>query len=149
MITLTSIIVLVSSDFHKRVVSLWVLLIFGCFMILNALLNQHPIFVLWNVVSNCVVLAMLWLSFMLYSVVRRYAIKGAIQKFIGVGDILFLIFLTPIFEPNRFVCFLIVGFSLSIIYWLLSHKATIPLVGTLGIELNIYLFSYAEQWQIY
>lgn len=149
MVTITSLIFLVSSDFRCRTVSLWVLLIFGCLIAINALACQNPVFVLWNVTLNCAVLTLLWLSFMFYAVVKRCVLRGNIQKFVGVGDILFLLFLTPVFEINVFVYFLLVGFSASIVYWLISRKATIPLVGTMGIEFGVYLFLYSDLWQIY
>lgn len=85
-----------------------------------------------NLVIN-IFLILLMLSAVYIYLLIRHGLKSKITNYLGMGDIIFLLTLTPSFEIREFTYFLIIGFVFSIICWLfMKCKKSIPLVSTLG-----------------
>ncbi len=80
--------------------------------------------------------------FIYYSLKSRKLINP-IDKFLGLGDIIFLIAVSPLFTLNKFILFFITGLLFSLFTHLIiknfSEKKTIPLAGYLSIYLLIFM----------
>ena len=132
---------LIRSDFKKRVVSVYTLLVFGClqFIVVSKVTGIHETVV--RIGINSVVLLFLGLGVVLYVLLKYGRVAFATRRFIGSGDTVFLFFLTPAFGWSEFPKFLVVSFLISLIGWLVycgrKRESTIPLVATVGI---CYLF---------
>ena len=118
-------------DFQKRVISLGQLLILGGLCVVQRLVIG---FVVTDLLFN-----LAWISFMFGSVLIycRYKLEMDVFECVAIGDWLFLIAISPLFESQMFVLVLTSGFILSlvvspIIRYLQIQKIRIPLAGILG-----------------
>ena len=67
-----------------------------------------------------------------------------LKSSIGIGDLIFLAILTPLFDIYSFLYFLIASFALGILWWLASYllkcrRQTIPFISVTIITFFIYL----------
>lgn len=80
--------------------------------------------------------------FVYYSIKFRQLINP-IDKFLGLGDIIFLIAVSPLFTLNKFILFFVTGLLFSLFTHLIiknfSEKKTIPLAGYLSIYLLVFM----------
>lgn len=80
--------------------------------------------------------------FVYYSVKSRRLINP-IDKFLGFGDIIFLIAVSPLFTLNKFILFFVTGLLFSLFIHLIiknfSENKTIPLAGYLSVYLLIFM----------
>lgn len=130
-------------DFKSREISVWLLVILVLFPILN---NEN-----WSLkYGKDVLLGISFLSVqvlltILYFKVKGVDVKELLQKYIGMGDLLFFIVIAFYFSPFNYVLFLNVSllFSLMAYYsYKLMVKNTsifIPLAGLQAICLSIVL----------
>lgn len=133
-------------DFRHRNILLWHILLFGMIQIAVCIYKYGIVTTEWNVVINISILLIIGIVVGIYSAFR-FKEKN---RPIGMGDILFLFFLTPFFDYRTFLYFLIISFSLTLVGWAIWHylfKKTsdnIPLVSGVGIcyaVLLIYQFT--------
>ncbi|WP_346882340.1 prepilin peptidase [uncultured Algibacter sp.] len=79
----------------------------------------------------------------LYFSIKHKAIVNPIDTFIGLGDIVFFIAITPLFSLKPFILFFILGllFSLLIhgVFTLIKEMKTIPLAGYLSLFLILHI----------
>lgn len=146
LILATSLILIAWQDFRSREV--WLIIIIIQVTIATALSMSNNSFqdVLWNAGINCL-LAMFEFS-MLFLVIylRSKSFKKIFEEYIGWGDILFYISLTPLFSPVHFLLFILVGSFFSLLGWVICStlskhgNKTIPLAGLLAIFTIIVLF---------
>jgi hypothetical protein len=126
---------LIYEDFKRRSIPLWLLLLFGVFQLIASWWHYGIGIVSVNLLLNLSALSVIGMSVALYI---RLRFRGK-QNAIGWGDILFIAFLTPLFELRIFLWFLIISLILSLIGWLLFSQAGktgekgIPLVSCVGI----------------
>ncbi|MDR2065849.1 MAG: hypothetical protein LBP85_09125 [Prevotellaceae bacterium] len=96
-----------------------------------------------NFIFNLAVLIYMFSGVMLYVYVKNRKIS-AIKHYAGIGDMLFFIALTPIFEFRNFVYLLIGSCLAALVWWLVIYivwhkKRTVPLVGISGCILSLHL----------
>jgi ABC-type sugar transport system permease subunit len=102
--------------------------------------------------KNGTFLLMQWLGITLYYSAKERRLVNVIDRYIGIGDLLFFVALSIAFSQFNFVAFMVVGFMLTILgygfYHLLSRKAekSIPLAGTMSILLIALLCIDAADW---
>lgn len=127
MLTVITLAPLIVSDFRRRSVSAYWLIAFGVAQLINGSFSEIGV----NLLLLLFLLLGSWIYFHL-----RY--KMSLTNVLGMGDILFLLFLTPCFEFSDFLSFLILGFLFSLVWWLFDQTHTIPLVTTFGLLLLIH-----------
>lgn len=129
---------MIISDFRKRLINVYVLVFFA-FLIIYSVYNHEGIYTLATRMGlNLYFLVFMFLCLGLY--IRLT--KRRIFDCIGLGDILFIVALTPLFELRQFVVFLIITFVctlfVSVIFSKFLKFDNIPLVACTGISLIIH-----------
>ena len=128
-------LLMIVQDFRCRNVFLWQLLLFGVMQGGGSIYKYGLTLTTWNVLINVAILAIISLTVAVYAFLR---FRGK-QKIIGLGDVFFILFLTPSFYYLHFLYFLIVSFSLTLIGWLIyialvrDKTDKIPLISGVGI----------------
>lgn len=121
---------MIISDIRTRTINVLWLIVF--------VIVQLYIYGFSNILYNTILLLLMFSGVFVY-LFLRYGIKTKLTKYLGIGDILFLVALTPAFEVRLYVYFLIIGFVFSTIYYLFIEKSkTVPLVSTLSVSYIIY-----------
>ena len=133
-----NLLAMIISDFRKRVVNAYILAVFALLGIYSVWTNEGvSLFktrMLWNI------------AFLLYMfsvmVVYLWLTKRQISESIGIGDILFIFTLTPLFELREFIVFLTLAFAGTLIFHIILSKyyptKTIPLISGVGISFIVY-----------
>lgn len=130
---------MILSDIRTREVNVLWLLLFG---IIQFYFNGIS-----NVSYNLCIVLLLLFGMYLY-LIFKHGYKSKLTDYFGIGDILFLLSLTAAFPIREYIYFLIIGFIVSIVGWLLStNKRTIPLVSTLGATYLIWLLIKIFQYE--
>lgn len=129
---------MVVSDFRKRVINAYLLAVFALLVIYSVYTNEgiHLLKtrILWNV------------SFLLYMfsvmVLYFWLTKRQISESVGLGDILFIFAIAPLFNLREFIAFLTLAFASTLFLHILLSRyfqtKTIPLVSGVGISLIVY-----------
>lgn len=135
--------VMAVSDFRHRTVSVGWMTVFGISCLFSSLFLHRP--VLTNLSVNVCLLGCLFGGTLFYLGGRYGYWGGPLGKYMGIGDWLFLLCLTPVFGWKEFLNYLIVTFLLTLIGWTLyavsfEVKGGVPLVGALGCVLIVYSF---------
>ncbi len=86
---------------------------------------------------NMLLLCILIGGLLLYILVKRGSLKGAIGREVGIGDLLLFIGIIPLFTPVIFIAVLLVSFIGGLLFYLIvlvlgKPKTTIPLAGVLA-----------------
>jgi len=138
-------IALAYQDIMDRAVSAWLVIVLA----LASIFQFYETKGLWlNLFLN---LGYLSIVFLMSWLVMVLIFKRDLSKLIGMGDILFLLAITPLFEIYQFIYWFIISIIFSLMFHLLLNKLlkmrkeTIPLVGYLSIclilfEINISWF---------
>jgi hypothetical protein len=134
---------MIMSDFrHRRITLGWLIMLAVC--------NAATAIILYglntvgiNFVFNFAILAYMFLGVILYACMKNRKISS-IKHYAGIGDALFFVALTPIFEIRSFIYFLIGSFLAALAWWCIIYfiyhkKRTVPLVGISGCVLSLYL----------
>ena len=134
---------LIRDDFRMRRVGTVQLLLWGLSACAVGLLIFGGATVLLNIVLNILFLLFSGAVLALY-----FRMRGRLfRRSVGCGDLLFLLCLTPLFPPVRFLYFLIVSCLAALLWWIATcrlRRYTIPFVATTGIvfmgDVLIHLF---------
>lgn len=136
-ITAVALLVIVFSDFREYMISVVWLAVFALSNITAGFveLGIRPagINLLLNMAQLILLYTFLW-GYVKFLRVNKYR---SLRNAIGLGDLLFIPALTPLFTPVDFMLFLIVSFVLSLAFWgvmgiVTKKRSAIPLVGTVG-----------------
>lgn len=91
--------------------------------------------------QSIVFLGITSIGFMIYQTLKHKHISNPIDTAIGLGDILFFIAITPLFQVHNYVLFFVLGLLLSVVIYVLTSKSetqtTIPLAGYLALFLMV------------
>ena len=130
------------SDFRSRKIALWSLLLLFALCLPISIYIYGGSVVVNRIVLNILLLAYLGTGILLYLWVRHRRFTNPLRRYLGTGDLLFMLALTPLFNPKEFLIFLLVSMVGGLAWWMVSsRKDSIPLVGILGIALEIYLIA--------
>lgn len=136
-------LIMAVSDFRHRTISVLWLAVFGVAAIAGSLITQGAESFMTNSIINVLVLALMAAAVYLYLTIKNDRAINPTKEHIGLGDILFILLLTPMFGVREFLVFLISSFCVALL-WALAVKLiakrefTIPLVGVLGITFLVY-----------
>lgn len=133
-----NLIAMIISDLRKRLINVYVFVSFA-FLIIYSVYNHEGIYTLATRMElNMYFLVFMFLCLGLY--IRLT--KRRIFDCIGLGDILFIVALAPLFELRQFIVFLIVTFVFTSFVSAILSKflkfENIPLVACMGIGLIIH-----------
>jgi hypothetical protein len=83
------------------------------------------------------------LGILLYVYIKSKKISS-IKHYMGIGDVIFLLAITPVFDVYTFLYFVIGSCIAALLWWGINYlinnkKRTIPFVGILGCVLSAYL----------
>lgn len=133
---------LVYEDFKHRAISAWALSVLFAVAILYSanfiVLKEIATNTLWIVLFLAVQFALLEA----YYFVKRRQPKSVINEMIGIGDILFLFALTPLFSPLQYVITYIVGLLFVLISYAVIKQwiaPTIPMAGLFSVYMVLLL----------
>jgi hypothetical protein len=132
---LFTLLLVIYQDFKNLEVSWWVFPVLYCFGImlgLDQLSNlQYLIYIIFN--FGFIILQFIILT--IYFSIKYKRVINLFKSQIGIGDILFFVFLSLVFEPISFIVFMIASILISLlVYLFLLHKhlfikKLIPLAG--------------------
>lgn len=136
---------LVYTDYKEKMISIFPLLSFIAIQIFLAVWLFGINILIERVLFNLFILLMLSFGVYIYCKLRRLKVF----EMTGLGDILFIIGLAPMFDTKKFLIFLIISLLISLLYWLanfvLRKDNIVPLVTTIGFSYGIYLiFMFLE-----
>lgn len=136
-------LIMAVSDFRHRTISVLWLAVWGMATIGVSLITQGAESFKTNSIGNVLVLALMAAAVYLYLIIKNGKGINPLREHIGLGDILFILLITPMFGVREFLVFLISSFCVALL-WALAVKLiakrefTIPLVGVLGITFLVY-----------
>lgn len=114
------------------------LLIFGLSIVINY--ASHNLEFL-NIVHNTLFLGINMFGLMLYFSLKNKRLFNPIDTVIGLGDIVFLVAITPLFQLKTYILFFIAGLLFSLVIHITTQwfkkVQTIPLAGYLSLFLVI------------
>jgi hypothetical protein len=129
---------IIYQDFQYRAISWWTIpLVF----LSNLSLAIGSFYFDWKmIVINLILVAFQYLGVTIYFSIKNREVINITQQYLGLGDILFLLAITPLFAPLHFCCFLIISLFLTLIiaallFILNRTLKTIPLAGFLSLYL--------------
>lgn len=127
----------VYQDFKSRQVHVFLLIaLFGVTILINYLTKNLNYI---EIVKIAGFIALNIIGLVIYFSIKSRAIINPIDKFLGLGDIIYLVSIAPLFTLNKFIIYFIMGLLFSLIVHVLFKKffndKTIPLAGYLSIYL--------------
>ncbi len=125
-------------DFRQRSFYWFLIPAILLFSALFALLTMGSIgWVIRMSAINVLLLGVLIGGLLLYILVKRGSLKGAIGREVGIGDLLLFVGIIPLFTPVMFIAVLLASFIGGLLFYLAvialnKPKTTIPLAGVLA-----------------
>lgn len=128
-------------DYKFRAVS-WYL--FALTFIVNVIygftLYDNFSMIIRNIVFNCGISLIIFIAIYFYALIRFKVIspRRFFNSYLGLGDLLYIITLTPVFSAEHFVFFLTLAFAASIFIYLVTlafkrQEQTVPLAGNMSL----------------
>ncbi len=152
LLLLIPVICMVVQDFRSREVGLLWLILLCAGSLCSAFLTMGIRDTLYNLSLNALLIlymiggAGLW--FFLKNKVLKNSATGRrkASEYIGGGDIVFVMAVSPLFLLKEYVIFLIVSSVISLVWWMIAKiraktNLTIPFIGTSGIVFCVLLLS--------
>ncbi|MDR1198596.1 MAG: hypothetical protein LBK94_06240 [Prevotellaceae bacterium] len=145
LLLLIPVLPMIISDFYRRRVALaWLVILAACAVPAAIILFGLNIFII-NLVFNIAILIYMFLGVLLYVYIKSRKISS-VRHYTGMGDALFFIALTPVFESANFIYFLIASCLAALAWWsaiyvITRKKRTVPLVGISGCLLSVYVIT--------
>ncbi|WP_298423814.1 hypothetical protein [uncultured Kordia sp.] len=138
-VLLSVFVIILIQDFKYRAIHAVTIIGIGIIaIILNYLEPQLTFF---DMLKNIGFLVITSSAFMIYLTIKNKTFQNPIDQSIGLGDLLFLIVITPLFQVQQYILFFIIGLMISVVVFILSKsilkEQTIPLAGYLSFILII------------
>ena len=135
---------LAASDFRHRSIPIGWLIAFGSCVLSTSMLLLPVRTVLYNVLTNILLLCWLFGGVWVYLRLRYRRQANLFRQYIGSGDVWFALLLTPLFALPAYIVLLLSGFASGLFYWtavriVFRKETTIPLVTFLSLPLTAYL----------
>lgn len=131
-------VIILYQDFSKRLVSLWVIVLFAITTIASVLYNRDLMTLLYNTLATCLYLGFIWLMLKLYLYLKFKKNKPLLNEQLGLADVLVILCIGLTFNVIGLIFFFCLAFIGSLlcffVYTLLKKndkEETIPLAGLL------------------
>jgi len=140
MLILIPLVLMIVTDYKSRTVILWQLLLFGIITLIISLVKIGVQSTTMNIAINIFLSVLIGLCVYLYFLLRY----KSLPSIIGKGDILFILFLTPLFSPRVFLIFMLISFVATLLMWVIytlvpKNDTSIPLISGVGVCLCVLL----------
>lgn len=117
-----------------------------CIFITGFIINTFSDELFYKYVFQNLIFVVVNIVFLLgYYSLKKRKIFNPIDTEIGLGDIIFFLAITPLFELKSYISFFIISLLVSLIIHsistVFSKSKTIPLAGYMSIFLGVYLIS--------
>lgn len=133
---------MIAEDFRSRQVHLMWLILFALSALIVGCISINAAEIVRNLLFNMMLLLymcggiFLWLRLRNRS--RNDKSVHRIKDYIGAGDIVFVLALTPLFSLAEYLIFLLVAMVGSLLWWCIvrikkRNNITIPFIGTAGV----------------
>ncbi|MCM1199515.1 MAG: hypothetical protein NC308_11565, partial [Clostridium sp.] len=122
--------IMIVSDLRWRHVNVWILLLFGACIAVASVIGHGMRMAICNCLGNSAVCLMFGISLYMYSKLRHVSYGSMV----GLGDMIFVLMLTPYFDFYGYAVFLVSASCLSLALWICFRRKwkDIPLVSTYG-----------------
>lgn len=129
---------LMRDDFRTRQVAIvWLVVLgMGCVLVGWMTASLRPM--LLHTVVNTALLLLFGGAMIGWQLVRRKPLREFFANSFGVGDVVMMWILTPLFCPVTYVRFLLISCAISLMWWTLHRSKTIPLAGVMAFTLAGY-----------
>jgi len=134
-------LVIIFQDLKSRAISIWV---FPVFLIVTGTWFYQEFRDWQTLVLNIGFISLLMVGLVIYVSIRNRQFTNILKDWFGLGDVLFLFLMSPLFSSRNLVLFIILGMLFSLAIHLIikqfvkdnSYSLTIPLAGYLSIVLT-------------
>lgn len=137
-VLILSSVIILYQDFKERLVSLWVILVFGGNVIASVIYFRDLKIILYNGLSIVLYASFIWLTLKLYLYLKFKKNKVIINQQLGSADVLVILFIGLTFNIVGMIFFFSFAFVLSLVSFILfslikknSDSQNIPLAGLL------------------
>lgn len=132
-------VIIIFQDFKYR--SIHAITIIGIGSVTAILNYLEPTLTFFDMLQSIGFLLITSIAFMTHQTLKHKKIQNPIDQSIGLGDILFFVVITPLFQVHQYVLFFIIGLLISVVLFMISKSSlkeqTIPLAGYLSFLLII------------
>jgi hypothetical protein len=125
-------------DFKDRLVSVWVIILFGCIAIGSVIYFRDLTTLLYNTIGTLIYGSFIWLSLKLYLYLKFKKNKVIINQQLGLADVLIFVLIGLTFNLPGMILFFCFGFIFSLISFVTysfvnknTDSQSIPLAGLL------------------
>ena len=130
-------VIVIWQDLKQRTIHFMLpLLVFFVALVINFLNNQLDYIM---TIKNIVFISVNIVGLIFYFSFKKRAFVNPIDSMIGLGDILFFLAITPLFNLNSYIVFFVTGMIFSllihIVVGLFINQESVPLAGYLAIFL--------------
>lgn len=139
--------IILFQDFKERLVSLWVLLLFGLTCMSSVLLNRGIEILLYNILFTIIYIGLIWLVLKLYLYLKFRKNKRILNEQLGLADVLTILFIGLTFNAVGIVFFFCFGFIFSLLSFMIyilifkhNKNEHIPLAGLLVVFYVLTIF---------
>ena len=136
--------VLAVSDLRRRTVPVSWLVAFGSCVLLPSVFLSSVGTILRNMLTNILLLGWVFGGARIYLKLRHRRPSKHLRQYVGSGDLMFALLLTPLAPLPHYLLLLLGGCLAGLFYWLTvrivaRRETTIPLVTFLSLPLTAYL----------
>lgn len=132
------------SDFRHRSIPAYGLAAFASCVLSTAVLMLPARTILYNMLTNVLLLGWMFGGVCIYLKLRYRRPSSLLRQYVGSGDLIFALLLTPLAPLPQYLLLLLGGCLAGLFYWLVvrvvvQRETTIPLVTFLSLPLTAYL----------
>ncbi|WP_416997428.1 prepilin peptidase [Alistipes ihumii] len=136
--------VLAVSDLRHRTVPVSWLTAFGLCVLLPSVFLSSVGTILYNMLTNMLLLIWVFGGACIYLKLRYRRPSSLLRQYVGSGDLIFALLLTPLAPLPQYLLLLLGGCLAGLFYWLVvrvvvQRETTIPLVTFLSLPLTAYM----------
>lgn len=130
---------LARDDFRTRHVDIVWLIVLGVVAFVVGWMQQGLKMTMLHTAANAILILFFVGVMAGYQLLRHIPVKLFFKRCFGLGDIVMMLAVAPLFAPVAYVRFLLAGCLVALVWWSVKRSATIPLAGMLAVVLGGYV----------